>query len=99
MSETFRLSDYRIRIGNENVLDQHLHGILSDDPESSENQDKPQKALKELLKEMPVRFGTILKTDNVSFPLGAGTSLAAGSVSLANTPKPLEKMLLDKEWR
>jgi len=48
---------------------------------------------------MPVRFGTILKTDNVSFPLGAGTSLAAGSVSLANTPKPLEKMLLDKEWR
>lgn len=96
MSETFRLSDYQIHIGNENVMEQHLHGILSDDPESSENQDKAQKALEELLKEMRVRFGTILKTDNVSFLLGAGTSLAAGGVSLANIPKPLEKMLLDK---
>lgn len=96
MSETFRLSDYQIRIGNEDVIERHLHGILSDDPESSENQDKAKKALEELLKEMRVRFGTILKTDNVSFLVGAGASLAAGGVSLANIPKPLEEMLLDK---
>ena len=97
MSETFRLSDYQIRIGNEDIIERHLHGILSDDPESSENQDnenqdKAKKALEEVLKEMRVRFGTILKTDNVSFLIGAGASLTAGGVSLANIPKLLEKM-------
>lgn len=96
MSTTFRLSDYQIRIGNEDIIERHLHGIMSADPENAENQEKAQKALDELLKEMRVRFGTIIKTDNVSFLLGAGASLAAGGVSLANIPKPLEKALLDK---
>lgn len=96
MSATFRLSDYQIRIGNEDIIERHLHGILSADPENAENQEKAQKALDELLKEMRVRFGTIIKTDNVSFLLGAGASLAVGGVSLANIPKPLEKALLDK---
>ena len=62
MSETFRLSDYQIRIGKEDVIERHMHGILSDDPENTENQDKAKKALGEVLKEMRVRFGTILKT-------------------------------------
>lgn len=96
MNETFRLSDYQIRIGKEDVIERHLHGILSADSENAENQDKAQKALDELLKEMRVRFGTIIKTDNVSFLLGAGTSLAVGGVSLVNIPKPLEKALIDK---
>jgi hypothetical protein len=96
MSETFRLSDYQIRIGKEDVIQRHLDGILSADPENAENQEKAQKALDELLKEMRVRFGTIIKTDNVSFLLGAGASLAVGGLSLANIPKPLEKELLDK---
>src|SRR5208283_5191639 len=93
MSETFRLSDYQILIGGEDVIGRHLHSILSDDPESGKNQEK---ALDEILKEMRVRFGTILKTDNVSFLIGAGASLTAGGLSLANIPKPLEKALLDK---
>ena len=59
MNETFRLSDYQIRIGKEDVIERHLHGILSADPENAENQEKAQKALDELLKEMHVRFGTI----------------------------------------
>ena len=96
MSKTFRLSDYQIRIGNEDIIERHLQGILSDDPENAENQEKAQKALDELLKEMRVRFGTIIKTDNVSFLLGAGASLAVGGVSPANIPKPLEKALIDK---
>jgi len=62
MSETFRLSDYQIRIGKEDVIERHMHGILSDDPENTENQDKAKKVLGEVLKEMRVRFGTILKT-------------------------------------
>lgn len=96
MSDNFRLSDYQIRIGNEDFIERHLQGILSDDPENAENQEKARKALDELLKEMRVRFGTIIKTDNVSFLLGAGASLAVGGVSLANIPKPLEKALIDK---
>ena len=40
MSEDFRLSDYQILIGKDDVIKRHIHGILSDDPESSENQDK-----------------------------------------------------------
>lgn len=96
MSATFRLSDYQIRIGNEDIIERHLHSLLSDDPENGENQEKAWKALDELLKEMRVRFGTIIKTDNVSFLIGAGASLAAGGVSLANIPKPLEKALVVK---
>jgi len=38
MSETFRLSDYQIRIGSDDIADRHLHGILSADPENVENQ-------------------------------------------------------------
>jgi len=96
MSATFRLSDYQIRIGNEDIIERHLHGILSADPENAENQEKAQKALDELFKEMRVRFGTIIKTDNVSFLLGAGASLPVGGVSLTNVPKPIEKALIDK---
>jgi len=96
MSETFSSSDYQIRIGKEDVIDRHLRGILSTDLKNAENQEKAQKALDDLLKEMRVRFGTIIKTDNLSFLLGAGASLAAGGVSLASIPKPLEKALLDK---
>jgi hypothetical protein len=96
MSETFRLSDYQIRIGNDDIVERHLHGILSSDPENVDNQEKARKALDELLKEMRVRFGTIIKTDNVSFLIGAGASLSAGGVSLASIPKPLEKTLIDK---
>lgn len=96
MDKPFSLSDYQILIGKEDVIERHLHDILSNDPKGSESQDKAKKALKEVLKEMRVQFGTILKTDNISFLVGAGSSLAAGGVSLANIPKSLEKMLLDK---
>ncbi|CAI9086446.1 hypothetical protein A7K93_00760 [Candidatus Methylacidiphilum fumarolicum] len=96
MNATFRLSDYQIRIGKEDIIERHLHGILSADSENAENQEKARKSLDELLKEMRVRFGTIIKTDNLSFLLGAGASLSAGGVSLANIPKSLEKALIDK---
>lgn len=96
MNETFRLSDHQIRIGNEDIIERHLHSILSVDPEDVENRKKAQEALDELLKEIRVRFGTIIKTDDASFLLGASASLAVGGVSLANIPKPLEKALIDK---
>lgn len=96
MSETFSLSDYQILIGGEDVIEHHIHGILGDKLETAELQDKAKKRIDEFLKEMRVKFGTILKIDNVSFLIGAGASLDAGGISLANIPKPLEKTLLDK---
>lgn len=96
MSDDSFLTDYQLRIGSEDIIERKLHDILSLGLEETEKQDKVQKALVELLKEMRVRFGTILKTDNVSFLLGAGVSLNVGGLSLANIPKALEKALLDK---
>ena len=96
MNKSFHLSDYQILIGNENIIERKINSIFNDDPEKSENQEKVRKQLDEFLKEMRVRFGTILKTDNVSFLLGAGASITIGGISLANIPKSLEKVLLKK---
>ena len=43
MNETLSLSDYQVRIGNEDVIERHLYGILSAGPENAENQEKAQK--------------------------------------------------------
>lgn len=96
MSKILRLSDYQILIGSEDVIKRHLCGILSGNLDSGENQEKVHEELEEVLKEMRVRFGTILKIDNVSFLIGAGASLTAGGLSLVNIPKALEKALLSK---
>jgi hypothetical protein len=47
-----------------------------------------------ILKEVRIRIGTLLKTDNISFLFGAGASMTAGGVSLAKIPKSLEWKLL-----
>jgi hypothetical protein len=39
-------------------------------------------------------MGTLLRTDNVSFLIGAGCSLAAEGVSLARLPFQIERKLL-----
>jgi hypothetical protein len=96
MSDSSRFSGYHIQIGGEDLIDRYLHGILADDPENEDNKEKAEKKLLEILKEMRVRFGTLLKTDNVSFLIGAGASLDAGGVSLANIPIPLEGALIEK---
>jgi len=49
--------------------------------------------LHERLKETRVRIGTLLKTDNVSFLIGAGASIDAGGVGLASIPLALEASL------
>lgn len=47
----------------------------------------------ERLKETRVRIGTLLKTDNVSFLIGAGASIDAGGFGLASIPLVLEASL------
>lgn len=96
MSDSSHFSGYHIQIGGEDLIDRYLHGILADDPENEDNKEKAEKKLLEILKEMRVRFGTLLKIDNVSFLIGAGASLDAGGVSLANIPIPLEGALIEK---
>lgn len=48
----------------------------------------------EFVKESRIRFGTLLKTDTVSFLLGAGASKLAGGVLLGNLPLTIEQVLL-----
>jgi hypothetical protein len=51
---------------------------------------------KDFLKQAGIRVGTLLKTDNISFLIGAGASKAAGGVLLGGVPKEIESQLLAK---
>ena len=88
-------SEYKIQIGAEDLIESKVLPLIAEDP-AAEGDDfsKAKKKLLEVLKETRVRMGTLLKTDNVSFLIGAGASISAGGVSLANIPKPLEDALL-----
>lgn len=52
------------------------------------------KKREDVLEEMRVRIGILLKTDNVSFLLGAGTSVMAGGVLFSSFPEQIEKEFL-----
>jgi len=90
MKDKMKLSEYHLQIGTDDIINRHLAPILADDPE------KAAQKLMEVLKEMRVRIGTLLKTDNVSFLFGAGASISADGFSLANIPKRIEEDLLRK---
>lgn len=88
-------SEYKIQIGTEDLIESKVLPIIAEDPDAGgADFSKAKKKLLEVLKETRVRMGTLLKTDNVSFLIGAGASISAGGVSLANIPKPLEDALL-----
>ena len=88
-------SECKIQIGIENMIESKVLPLITEDPEGADADfSKANKKLLEVLKETRVRMGTLLKTDNVSFLIGAGASISAGGVSLANIPKPLEDALL-----
>jgi len=55
-----------------------------------------EKKIEEAFVEMRVRIGTLLKTDNVSFLLGSGTSVVAGGVLFSSFPKQIESELLKR---
>lgn len=85
---------FQIMIGCRDIIGYHLSPILAEDQSDPEIIKKADRKLQELLKEMRVRVGTLLKTDNVSFLLGAGASIKAGGVSLANIPNIFEAVLI-----
>lgn len=98
------MSDYYLNIGGKEVLSEHLINDLSS--KDAETQKKAQTSLGELLKEARVRVGTLLKTDNVSFLLGAGASMKAGGIGLSSIPCEIEEYFFttpleegkDPEW-
>jgi hypothetical protein len=55
--------------------------------------------LKEKTKEFRIRIGTLLKTDNVSFLLGAGCSIRCGGLTLAEIPYKIEKGLHEEGYK
>lgn len=57
--------------------------------------DKKDVVLREATKEIRIRIGTLLKTDNVALLIGAGCSLDAGGVSLRYIPFEIERDILN----
>ncbi len=86
--------NYYLKIGGTEVLSPELIADLSSD--DAETKKKAEGLLKEKLKETRVRVGTLLKTDNVSFLVGAGASMKVGGIGLASIPLELEKALHQK---
>ena len=85
---------YNLKIGNNEIFrDEIIANLSSDDPQVRNNAED---FLKKRLKETRVRIGTLLKTDNVSFLIGAGASMGAGGIGLASIPYELERLLHEK---
>ena len=85
---------YYLKIGGTEVFNEQFIADLSS--ADAETKKKAEAILNERLKETRVRVGTLLKTDNVSFLIGAGASMKAGGLGLATIPAELEKALHNK---
>jgi len=85
------IGDNSITIGGENILHDQVWPELEKSGEEA-----ARKKYFEVLRDFKIRIGTLLKTDNVSFLIGAGCSLAAGGKSLASIPIELERYLLEQ---
>ncbi len=86
--------DYYLKIGGTETLSEQLLADLSSAEPGTKR--KAEGDLAERLKETRVRVGTLLKTDNVSFLIGAGASMKAGGFGLASIPTELERNLHHK---
>jgi hypothetical protein len=83
--------NYYLKIGGTEIFsDKFIADLSSADADIKK---KAESILNERLKETRVRIGTLLKTDNVSFLIGAGASMKAGGIGLASIPPELERVL------
>lgn len=71
-----------------------LRQEFAQEPTEDEVKKKLQGRLEKALQETHIRIGTLLKTDSVSFLLGAGASKEAGGVLLGTIPLEVERQLL-----
>jgi hypothetical protein len=65
-------------------------------PSDRAEKDRLDAKWKDFVKQAGIRIGTLLKTDNISFLIGAGASKSAGGVLLGGVPKEIEGQLLEK---
>jgi len=86
----------QVLVGGQDNLWKQLDPLLAEDPQDDERRQSVLEKYPEILQELRIRIGTLLKMDNVSFLLGAGASMDAGGVSLAWIPFEVEYYLLEK---
>src|SRR5713226_6618303 len=87
------LSNARFEIGGEEQL-RELHTKHSGEPEDKEAQQRLETDWARLVADMHIRTGTLLKTDTLSFLLGAGASRECGGPLIGTVPLELERNLL-----
>jgi len=81
------LKNNSILIGGVDIVEQGLSKFASkDEPDISQNHDIIG-TIADIKKEMRIRIGTMLKTDNVSFLLGAGASKKCGRNTSWRNPR------------
>lgn len=63
--------------------------------ESGDAAEKEQRAWQEVLADIRIRIGTLLKAETVSFLLGAGASVECGGVLMSSVPLEVERTLVE----
>jgi len=93
-TEIAKTTDDLCFIEGENLLEKF--GLVGAKKQEAElKQDHLEKAQRNLEQSIQVRVGTLVKTDHMSFLLGAGVSKDAGGVLLGSIPLAIEQKLLD----
>lgn len=73
-----------------------LKDSFSTPPETDESREKLIERWNQFLRDKKVQIGTLLKTDHLSFLLGAGVSKDAGGVLLGKIPLEVENTILQR---
>jgi hypothetical protein len=86
-------SEVRYEVGGEDQLTE-LRSRFPSQPEDEEGKTKLDDAWKRCITDVQIQVGTLLKTDAVSFLLGAGASKTCGGVLIGKVPIEVERELL-----
>lgn len=89
------IANNKFEIGREDRLTR-LGEEFPQEPADDDGRKRCKGKWEEFVKESRIRFGTLIKTDTVSFLLGAGASRLAGGVLLGKVPLTVEQLLLDR---
>jgi len=89
------LSNARFEIGGEDQL-AHLRTKHSQEPTDDEGEHRLEIEWERLVADLHIRTGTLLKTDTVSFLLGAGASKECGGPLIGTIPLELERKLAEE---
>lgn len=88
------ISNAHFKIGGKDLV-ASLHSEYLEEPEKEEEKKKLKIAWEQFLADLNTRTSALLKTDTVSFLLGAGASKECGGPLINSIPLDLEKKLFD----